>query len=252
MDKDQTREKVMYDFDNFEEYNEFIRKVSRLCSDAPFEEIGKHTINMVMVLPGSREHRRQARGKHDYLTSLYDRDHQQRLEDIVVSEIVEALGEPPDSVSISSGTESFGKGASGLPQQFIELLVSTGAIYGGIRAFYEVGKYAVRAIKYFYKEHGRCPLLNRGGVVAICAVDLVENKGIDDYSFVSAVEAQEGHMWDPTIDGRDVYYVTFTDRQGRGHLYAANASGAILNYSVMPLARSWEIKPEFLSDTDDP
>ena len=119
-----------------------------------------------------------------------------------------------------------------------------------MRAFYDVGKYVVRAIKYFYKEYGSYPLLNRGGVVAICAADLVENRGIDEYKFVSAVEAQEGHMWDLTIDGRDVYYVTFTDAQGTGHLYAVNANGAILSYSIMPLAKSWEIKPEFLSDND--
>lgn len=251
MSEDQIRDKVMFDFNNFEEYDEFARKVNRLRSDVPFGDIGKHTINLVMVLPNSIEHRQQASENHDYLNSLYDRENQQRYEERAVDEIVRAIGEPPDSVSIGSGTESFGKGASGLPQQFIELLVSTGAIYGGIRAFYDVGSYAIRAIKYLYKEYGSYPLLNRGGVVTMCAVDLVEKQGIDEYKFVSAVEAQEGHMWNPTIDGRDVYYVTFMDAQGGGHLYAVNANGAILSYSVMPLAESWEIKPEFLGDIDD-
>jgi hypothetical protein len=249
MTSEPDHDKVMFDFDSFEDYQGFSEKVDRLYGEGSFEEVGKHTNNVVIFLPGNEEDYRLAvEGNYD---PLFDSKHQTIRENESFEEIVEAVGQPPEGTTAKTGTGFTGKGASGLPQQFVELLMYSGGIYGGLRAFYDVGKYTIKAMAYLYDKHSWSPVLNKGGVIGICAVDLLENRSVEEFYFVSAIEAQEGHRWDPTVDGRDLYYVTFVGANGQGHLYVANALGAILHYAEYPLTESWEIKPTLTNENED-
>lgn len=248
MPSEPDNDKIMFDFDSLEDYQTFSGKADRLYGEGSFREVGKHTNNVVIFLPGNEEDYRLAEGNYDL---LFDPKHQENRENESFGEIVQAIGQPPEGTPVKTGTDSIGKGASGLPQQFLELLVYSGGIYGGLRAFYDVGKYIVKAMAYLYKKYSSPPLLNKGGVIGVCAVDLFENRGVEEYQFVSAVEAQEGHRWDPTVDGRDIYYVTLAGLNGQGHLYVANALGAILHYAEYPMTESWEIKPSLTNESEN-
>lgn len=241
----------MFGFSNNEEYEKFRQESARIFGEGPYSQAGKHTDNVILVLPGDEETYRRAREATDLSVFDPDAEHHKLLEAKRLSEVLMAVGQPPEEVSVEAGTGSVGKGAQGLPQQFLEFLMYSGGVYGGIRAFYDIGKFVITTMVYLYEKHATPPLLNKGGVTAVCAVDLVDNRGVEEYQFVSAMEAQEGHNWDPSIDQRDVYYVTFVDQQGEGHLYAANARGAILHYSRLPITESWQVGPSFLEKDDD-
>lgn len=242
----QDNDKVMFDFDSEEEYVAFSRRVDRLYGEGSYREVGKHTNNVVVALPGNEEDFRLAReGNYEAVT---DPEHQARREAEALKEIRRAVGEPPREMT--AGSASVGKGAEGLPQQFIEILVGLGGVYGGFRALYEIGVYTVKVLRHLYEKYSEGPLLNKGGVVAVCAVDLVDNRSVEDAGFLSAVEAGEDHRWTPSLDGQDLYYVTFTDTKGLGHLYVVNSLGAILHYVEFPMMHSFEIKPS-LPDVGD-
>lgn len=209
-------DKIMFDFDSWEDYQRFSGKADRLYGEGSFREVGKHTNNVVIFLPGNeRDYRLAVEGNYDL---LLDPKHQENRENESLGEIVQAVGQSPEGIPVKTGTDSIGKGASGLPQQFLELLVYSGGIYGGIRAFYDVGKYTIKTMAYLYDKYSSPPLLNKGGVIGLCAVDLIENKFVEEYQFLSAVEAQEGYRWDPTVDGRDIYYVTFAEPNGQAFI----------------------------------
>jgi hypothetical protein len=44
-------------------------------------------------------------------------------------------------------------------------------------------------MKDLYEIYSAGLILNKGGVVPVCTVDLVENRGVEEHQFVSAVEA---------------------------------------------------------------
>jgi hypothetical protein len=251
MPDDGNEGKYVFDFDTHEEYEEFRRREERLYGDTPFDQVGKHTNNVIVFVPGRpRDIQQVISGDLD----PFDPQYQEEREREVLEYVREAVGSPPEGVTISAGSHSYGKGAEGLPQQFIELMGSFSDVSGGLAALYLVGKYAIKLMKRMHADQGEeVFLLNKGGVVAVCAVDLQDNRGIEEYTLVSVVEAQEGQRWDPSLDGRDVYYVTFQDYKGgypyyRHHLYVANARGAILHYSDLSLARTWAVRPSFLED----
>lgn len=233
--------KVMFDFDSKEQYVAFSRRVDRLYGEGTYQEVGKHTNNVVVALPGNEEDYRIAQeGSYEAVTSP---EHQARREAEALEEIRRAVGEPPREMN--TGSAPIGKGAQGLPQQFLELLVGLGGVYGGFRALYEIGVYTVKVLRYLHERYSSTPLLNKGGVVTVCAVDLVDNRNVEDAEFMSAVEAREGHRWSPNLDEQDLYYVTFMDAEGRGYLYVANSLGAILHYAEFPMVYSFQIKPSF-------
>jgi hypothetical protein len=45
-----------------------------------------------------------------------------------------------------------------------------------------------------------------------------------------------------------VYYITFVDNKGGGHLYVADFLGALLRYSEIPLAESYTILLSFIEE----
>ncbi len=249
MPSEPDHDKIMFDFDSSEDYQGFCDKVDRLYGGGSFEEVGKHTNNVVIFLPGYEENYSLA--AEGDISSLFDSKHQAIRENESFEEIVEAVGQPPEGTTAKTGTDCIGKGASGLPQQFVELLMYSGGVYGGLRAFYDVGKYTIKAMAYLYDNYTSPPLLNKGGVIGICAVDLLENRSVEEFYFVSAIEAQEGHRWNPSVDVRDLYYVTFEGANGQGHLYVANALGAILHYADYPLIESWQIEPTLTNENED-
>lgn len=252
---DQNRNRVMYDFNSFEEYQRFSDKVERLYGSGSYREVGKHTNNLIVSLPDDGTTYKAATSNLPEMISInvFDREStfHKELETKHLNKVLKEVGRPAEGMEITLNTDSLSKGAEGLPQQLLEIslvakdwLIATGGMYGGVRAIYKGGKYLIKVMRHYAEESDTDEFLfNKGAVVALCCVVLEENKSIEGAMLLSAVEAQEGHRWDPTIDARDVYYVTFADAQGNGHLYVANARGAILSYIQVSLANSWDIRP---------
>ena len=240
----------MFYFEEAEDYESFMREQAQLFGEGTYGQVGKHSNNVVLVLPDEEIYNLARQGVN---SNIFDRnaDYHKQKQAERLNQLLTTVGQPPDGVSIEPGTDSFGKGAEGLPQQFLEFLIYSGGVYGGVRALYDIGKYLITAMKQMRGNSfsSQAPLLNKAGVVAVCTVDLVDRRSVEDYTLVSAVEAQEGHRWDPILDPRDIYYVTFVDKEERSHLYVVNAKGALLHYFCLPTG-SWEAKPSFLKEDD--
>ncbi len=236
----------MFYFDDIEDYHRFMREQEYLFGEGTYNQAGKHSDNVVLVLPDEETYNLARQGSN---SNVFDRnaDYHKQKQAERLNELLTTVGQPPEGVSIEAGTDSFGKGAEGLPQQFIEFLTYSGGVYGGVRAFYDIGKYLIAAMKQMHGSSLEAPLLNKAGVVAVCAVDLVDHQGVEDYILLSALEAQEGHRWDPILDPRDVYYVTFMDKEERNHLYIVNAKGTVLHYFRLPVGSS-DASPSFLRE----
>lgn len=236
----------MFDSDKPEDFEDFREWSERLFGWGAYSEAGKHTNNVVLALPMTLEEYEQAVQEGTRL--LEDPIYQGRRETEIRNEVFATYGSPPEGVEIEVGTDTFGKGAAGPPGQFLEFIIQAGGAYGGLKAFYDIGHYLISIVQRVGQERKALPTLNKAGVVAVCAVDLVENRSVEEYELRSAVEIIEGHRWDPAIDGRDIYCVTFTDYPDgeAGYVYLATASGAILNYKQISLAESPILGPWFI------
>lgn len=246
------RSEGIFDFDTHEEYEAFRQRSERIYGEGSYSQAGKHTNNVMIALPMTEEEYEQATGPDGDSPLVDNSDYQKRREIEIRDEVLEAFGSPPKGMEIEVGTDYFSKGASGLPGQFLEFLVQSGGVYGGARAFYDIGRYIITLVQRVRQDRIGTPSLNKSGVVAVCAVDLVENRGLEEYELVSAIEIMEGHLWVPTIDGRDLYCVTFTDHPYgyEAHIYLTTSHGAILNYKRFSLSESPVAEPWFIEQED--
>lgn len=241
----------MFDSDKLEDVEDFRERSERLFGRGAYSEAGKHTNNVVLALPMTLEEYEHAVQEGTWL--LEDPGYQSKRETEIHNEAPATYGSPPEGVEIEVGTDTFGKGAAGPPGQFLEFLIQAGGVYGGFKAFYNIGRYLIGVVQRIGQERKALPILNKAGVVAVCAVDLVENRSVEEYELRSAFEIMEGHHWDPIIDGRDIYCVTFTNYPDgeAGYVYLATASGAILNYKQISLAESPILEPWFTKEQED-